>query len=91
MTAQSKITKAFDPLTARADFEILAKTIYGKPLVYFDNGASAQKPRPVLDAMRDFYEHSYANVHRGVYTIAEEATAAYELGRKKVAKFINAS
>jgi cysteine desulfurase/selenocysteine lyase len=67
MTAQSKIQTAFDPSSARKDFEILARTVYGKPLVYFDNGASAQKPREVLDAMRDFATTEYANVHRGVH------------------------
>ena len=74
----------------RADFPILEQRINGKPLAFLDSAASSQKPRQVLDAMRDFYETSYANVHRGVYELAERATAAYEGARDKVAGFVNA-
>jgi cysteine desulfurase/selenocysteine lyase len=74
----------------RADFPILAREINGYPLAYLDSAASAQTPRQVLDAMNHVYEHHYANVHRGVYTIAAEATAAYEGARDTVAAFINA-
>ena len=91
MTAQGKIASAFDPAAARADFEILSKTIYGKPLVYLDNGASAQKPRQVLDAMRDFAASDYANVHRGVHYLSGKATDAYEASREKVRRYLNAS
>jgi cysteine desulfurase/selenocysteine lyase len=91
MTAQSKITKAFDPLAARADFEILAKPVYGKPLVYLDNGASAQKPRQVLDAMREFATSEYANVHRGVHYLSAKATERYEAARRSVQRFLNAA
>jgi len=91
MTAQGKIASAFDPAAARADFEILSKTIYGKPLVYLDNGASAQKPRQVLDAMRDFASSDYANVHRGVHYLSGKATDAYEAARRTVQKFLNAA
>src|SRR5580692_9179163 len=91
MTAQGKIASAFDPHAARADFEILSKTIYGKPLVYLDNGASAQKPRQVLDAMRDFASRDYANVHRGVHYLSGKATDAYEAARRTVQKFLNAA
>ena len=74
----------------RADFPIFAHEVNGKPLAYLDSAASAQKPRQVLDAMRTFYETSYANVHRGVYRLAEQATAGYEGAREKVARFVNA-
>jgi cysteine desulfurase/selenocysteine lyase len=91
MTAQGKIASAFDPDAARADFEILSKTIHGKPLIYLDNGASAQKPRQVLDAMRDFAASDYANVHRGVHYLSGKATDAYEAARRTVQKFLNAA
>jgi cysteine desulfurase/selenocysteine lyase len=91
MTAQSKIQTAFDPSSARKDFEILARTVYGKPLVYFDNGASAQKPREVLDAMRDFATTEYANVHRGVHFLSAAATDRYEAARETVREFLNAA
>ncbi|MFI5272445.1 MAG: cysteine desulfurase [Ktedonobacterales bacterium] len=81
---------AIGALVPRDDFPILARTINGQPLVYLDSTASAQKPRQVLDAMDHFTRHSYANIHRGAYTLSEEATAAYEGARKKVARFINA-
>jgi cysteine desulfurase/selenocysteine lyase len=74
----------------RADFPILKQQIHGKPLAYLDSAVSAQKPRQVLDAIRDFYETSYGNVHRGVYTLSERATEAYEGARAKVAGFVNA-
>jgi len=91
MTAQTKIATAFDPQAARADFPILSKPIYGKPLVYFDNGASAQKPRQVLDAMRDFASTEYANVHRGVHYLSGKATDRYEAARRTVQKFLGAA
>jgi cysteine desulfurase / selenocysteine lyase len=74
----------------RADFPIFEQQIHGKPLAFLDSAASSQKPRRVLDAMTRFYETSYANVHRGVYKLAEDATAGYEGGRAKVAQFLNA-
>ena len=74
----------------RADFAVFDELVNGKPVAFLDSAASAQKPRQVLDAMRDFYEHSYANVHRGVYRLAERATAGYEGARGKVAGFVNA-
>jgi cysteine desulfurase / selenocysteine lyase len=79
-----------DALAPFADFPILAREIRGKPLIFLDSAASAQKPRQVLDAMVTFAQTTYANIHRGVYTLSEEATAAYEGARKKVARFINA-
>jgi cysteine desulfurase/selenocysteine lyase len=74
----------------RADFPILSRRIHGKPLVYLDNAATTQKPRPVLDAVRALYEHSYANVHRGVHLLSVEATDAYEAAREKVRQALNA-
>ncbi|MGI9061367.1 MAG: cysteine desulfurase [Ktedonobacteraceae bacterium] len=74
----------------RNDFPILSRTVHGKPLVYLDSTASSQKPRAVIEAMSVYYESYHANVHRGVYEISEEATAAMEKARVKVARFINA-
>ncbi|MFZ1991171.1 MAG: cysteine desulfurase [Alphaproteobacteria bacterium] len=74
----------------RAEFPILSRTVHGKPLVYLDNAASAQKPRAVIEKMKWHMEHSYANVHRGLHEMANETTEAYEGARGKVAKFINA-
>jgi cysteine desulfurase/selenocysteine lyase len=84
-------TKGLDAGARRADFPILQREINGYPLAYLDSASSAQTPRQVLDAMNHVYEHHYANVHRGVYTIANEATEAYEAARDKVAAFVNAS
>src|SRR5436305_2514012 len=74
----------------RADFAVFDELIGGKPVAYLDSASSTQKPGQVLDAMREFYEHSYANVHRGVYTLAERATAGYEGAREKVREYVNA-
>jgi len=82
MTAAAKITPAFDVEKVRADFPILSRQVYGKPLVYLDSGASAQKPRQVLDAMTRFAETDYANVHRGVHYLSAAATDAYEAARR---------
>ncbi|HEY6583604.1 MAG TPA: cysteine desulfurase [Gaiellaceae bacterium] len=79
-----------DAHALRADFPILAQEINGKPLAYLDSAVTAQKPRQMLDAMTSFYETSYANVHRGVYALAERATEAFEGAREKVARFVNA-
>ncbi len=91
MTAQGKIAPAFDAVAARADFPILSRTVYGKPLAYLDSGASAQKPRVVLDAMRVFTETEYANVHRGVHYLSGTATDKYEAARRTVQKFLGAA
>ncbi len=74
----------------RADFPILSRQVHGKPLIYLDSTASSQKPNAVLEAMDVYYQSYNANVHRGVYTISEEATAAMEKARVKIARFINA-
>jgi cysteine desulfurase / selenocysteine lyase len=79
-----------DARKLRADFPIFEQEIRGKPLAYLDSAVSAHKPRQVLDRLRHFYESEYANVHRGVYTLSEIATAEYEGARDKVARFINA-
>ena len=84
-------TKAkLDAPRLRADFPIFAQQIHGKPLAYLDSAVSTHKPQQVLDKLRNFYETSYANVHRGVYTLSERATGEYEGAREKVARLINA-
>jgi cysteine desulfurase/selenocysteine lyase len=80
----------YDVERLRADFPILAERPYGKPLVYLDNAASAQKPKPVLDRITHFYEHEYSNVHRGLHYLANAATDAYEAARESVRRFLNA-
>lgn len=80
----------FDVEAIRAQFPILQRTVHGKPLIYLDSAASAQKPEAVLDAMTGLARTSYANVHRGLHTLANETTEAYENARETVAKFINA-
>src|SRR6202043_2547062 len=82
---------AYDVNRIRADFPILAMPVYGKPLVYLDNAASAQKPQAVLDRLNLAYTSQYANVHRGLHYLANEATEAYEGAREKVAAFLNAT
>jgi len=74
----------------RDDFPILSQTVHGKPLVYFDNAATSQKPRVVIEAMRDYYTRYNANVHRGIHSLAERATREYELARHKLVRFLNA-
>src|ERR1700719_10351 len=80
----------YDVNRIRADFPILGMQVYGKPLVYLDNAASAQKPQAVLDRLNQAYTSQYANVHRGLHFLANEATEAYEGAREKVAAFLNA-
>jgi len=81
----------FDLGRVREDFPILSQEMHGKPLTFLDNGASAQKPRQVIDAVRSVYETEYANVHRGAYYLSERATARYEGARDVVKQFLNAS
>lgn len=81
---------SYDVETVRKDFPILAEKVYGKPLVYLDNGASAQKPQAVLDRMQYVYTHEYANVHRGLHYLSNAATEAYEDAREAVRAFLNA-
>jgi cysteine desulfurase / selenocysteine lyase len=87
---RSPVTAPYDVAAIRADFPILAERPYGKPLVYLDNAASAQKPRAVLDRLAHFYEHEYANVHRGLHYLANAATDAYEAARESVRRYLNA-
>ena len=74
----------------RADFPILGQTVNDEDLVYLDNAATSQKPQAVIDAIANYYRNDNANVHRGVHTLAERATAQFEAVRQKVAQFINA-
>ncbi len=82
--------KTLDARALRADFPIFEQRFHGKPLAYLDSAASSQKPRQMLDAMTRFYETSYANVHRGVYELAERATEALEHARERCRAFVNA-
>src|SRR5215510_11985356 len=96
MTAMPKGTditgeSAYDVETIRTDFPILFREVYGKPLVYLDNGASAQKPRSVLEAIDYAYKMEYANVHRGLHYLSNAATARYEDARETVRRFLNAA
>src|SRR5258707_11897302 len=81
---------SYDVARVREDFPALSLKVYGKPLVYLDNAASAQKPNAVLDRMTEAYKTEYANVHRGLHYLANAATEAYEGARGKVARFLNA-
>jgi cysteine desulfurase/selenocysteine lyase len=95
MTAMTKETDirgeaAYDVEAIRTDFPILFREVYGKPLVYLDNGASAQKPRSVLDAIDYAYKMEYANVHRGLHFLSNAATTRYENARESVRRFLNA-
>jgi len=83
-------TNAIDWAALRADFPILDQKVHGQPLIYFDNAATTQKPRAVLDALRDYYERDNANVHRGIHELSNRATAAFESARSRTAQFINA-
>jgi cysteine desulfurase/selenocysteine lyase len=80
----------YDITKIRADFPILSREVHGKPLVYLDNGASAQKPNAVIDAVAHVYSHEYANVHRGLHFLSNATTDAYEKARETVRRFLNA-
>ena len=90
MQAKANINAAYDVEKVRADFPILSREIHGKPLVYLDNGASAQKPQAMIDAVSHAYAHEYANVHRGLHFLSNAATDAYEAARETVRGFLNA-
>jgi cysteine desulfurase/selenocysteine lyase len=92
MPEQETIQKAlkFDVNQVRKDFPILGQLVNGKPLVYFDNAATTQKPKVVIKAISDYYAETNANIHRGIHTLAEKATAAFEASRDSVRSFINA-
>jgi cysteine desulfurase/selenocysteine lyase len=89
-SAAARPRAAYDVSAVRGDFPILARQIHGKPLVYLDNAATTQKPLAVIDAERDVYERSYANVHRGVHLLSVEATDACERAREKTREFLGA-
>lgn len=91
MITDPAIQTGFDVLSVRQQFPILNREVKGKPLVYFDNAATSQKPQVVIDALVDYYTRFNANIHRGIHTLAEEATAAYETTRDKARDFIGAS
>jgi len=78
-------SKKIDWTALRKDFPILDQQVHGKPLIYFDNAATSQKPRVVIDALVHYYEHDNANVHRGIHELSNRATAGYEAGRARAA------
>src|SRR5688572_31850727 len=82
--------KKFNVEGVRKDFPLLSRTVNGKPLVYFDNGATTQKPRQVIDAIVKYYSEQNANIHRGVHRLSQDATVLYENARNTVQKHINA-
>ena len=86
----TKRNKMPDWSAIRADFRILDQQVHGQPLIYFDNAATTQKPRAVVEALRRYYEHDNANVHRGIHELSNRATAAFEAARTRAAQFINA-
>jgi cysteine desulfurase/selenocysteine lyase len=88
--ALAETTRIFDVEAARRHFPILSRMVHGKPLAYLDNGASAQRAQCVIDAVDDYERHHHANIHRGVHTLSQEATAMYEGARDRVQRFINA-
>jgi len=88
--AIAKTTAPFDVNAVRRRFPELARTVHGKPLCYLDNGASALRPLPVIEAVDDYERNHHANIHRGVHTLSQEATALYEGARDRLVKFINA-
>src|SRR5678815_5325674 len=79
-----------DWASLRKDFPILDQQVHGKPLIYFDNAATSQKPRAVIDALVHYYEHDNANVHRGIHELSNRATVAFEAARTRTAAFLNA-
>src|SRR5579864_3914256 len=89
-TLSSVVPVGFDVEKIREDFPVLKQTIHGKPLVYFDSAATAQKPRAVIEAIRKFHEVDCANIHRGVHELSQRSTAAYEATRGKAKRFLNA-
>jgi cysteine desulfurase/selenocysteine lyase len=91
MDAALETRMNYDVEAIRRDFPILSREVYGKPLVYLDNGASAQKPKPVIEAVSHAYSHEYANVHRGLHFLSNAATEAYENAREVARRFLNAA
>src|SRR3982751_5351522 len=85
-----EVGRAFDVAAIRKQFPALSREVKGKPLVYFDNAATTQKPQVVIDALVNYYSEYNANIHRGIHTLAEEATAAFEATRDAAKHYINA-
>jgi len=85
-----KAVKAYDLEAIRAEFPVLSQKVHGKPLVYLDNGASAQKPKVLLETIKRAYAEEYANVHRGLHYLSNLSTANFEKARETVRRFINA-
>ncbi|HLF96855.1 MAG TPA: aminotransferase class V-fold PLP-dependent enzyme, partial [Methylococcaceae bacterium] len=81
----------YDVYALRRDFPVLHQNVHGKPLVYLDNAATAQKPRAVIEALERYYAHDNANVHRGVHTLSQRATDHFEAARGRVQRFLNAA
>ena len=90
ITTRTDAKPSIDWATFRRDFPILDQNVHGHPLIYFDNAATSQKPRPVLEALQRYYERDNANVHRGIHELSNRATAAFESARQRAARFINA-
>ena len=90
MEATTIISPTFDVTEIRKSFPVLEREVNNQLLVYLDNAATSQKPQAVIDALNYYYSNYNANIHRGIHTLAEEATAAYEATRKTVQQFINA-
>jgi cysteine desulfurase/selenocysteine lyase len=91
VTTGENARAAFDVAAVRADFPVLSREVHGRPLAYLDSGASAQKPRAVIDAMTEAYESYYANVHRGVHWLSQTSTEKYDAARVTVQRFLNAA
>src|SRR5262252_288188 len=89
-TLTSAVAPAFDVERIRQDFPVLKQTVHGKPLVYLDSAATAQKPFAVIEAIRRFHEVDCANIHRGVHELSQRSTAAYEETRSKIRRFLHA-
>ncbi|MEK9640565.1 MAG: aminotransferase class V-fold PLP-dependent enzyme, partial [Alphaproteobacteria bacterium] len=85
------MTEELNSKQIRAKFPFLSREVNAKPIIYLDSAASSQKPQQVLDKLLRTYSHGYANIHRGLHTLSEEATDAYEEVRYKIARFINAA
>ena len=87
-TALARKPLPFDVGAVRREFPVLARLVHGKPLCYLDNGASAQRPRAVIEAVDEYERMHHANIHRGVHTLSQEATALYEGARERIARFV---
>jgi cysteine desulfurase/selenocysteine lyase len=91
MSTSQQLSLAKDITRIRDEFPILHQEVNGKPLIYFDNAASNQKPVSVIGALEDYYKKDHSNIHRGIHTLAERATKAFEQTRKRCAEFIHAA